>query len=475
MVGKPREGRITRPPTGDILKALANQHFTWFEVLAELIDNSFDAEAKHVEIEMYPKRFGITDDGVGCKDPALLVVLGERQAHSKTRLGRFGIGSKDAVLWIASHEGRVHIATTYKGMRRALSVDFADYAHQWQLDLPEENQSTLRGTSIEIPNPYRTYQHIEQLKEKLMFYYAPGLQDGLQIVLRTGSSSKPQTDVLHPYVYAEFDTVIEDTLDINGKIAQLRVGITQENAINKYPGLAYQYEWRVIRRADRGEGCDGVSTARIFGTIRLLGDGWGLTKNKDNINDAEALYAAVQERCAPLYKQARDLSEKVTLDGLSPTLSAELTDMFVGILEPTKKARRGSRKEKTGTIEPKDTNRKHLHAADKQEGKSFPEQSCNSIRVSWLKMGPDKFGEFSNWEVKLNVDLPRIALWRDSGNHDTLLLSAATLIADYCANNDRGQTLLLAPCGKMLEILATLLNGPCVDREAITLIKKASA
>ena len=88
-------------PKTEILTALSQQNLKWEIVLAELVDNSLDAGASRVDIRLGPgKSLSIKDDGVGCKDIAVMVRPGDRQVHETTSLGRYGIGLKDAALFL---------------------------------------------------------------------------------------------------------------------------------------------------------------------------------------------------------------------------------------------------------------------------------------------------------------------------------------------------------------------------------------
>jgi len=481
-----KAGWVVRPPGSGLFRILANRDLSWFKVLGELIDNSFDAASTRVEIEMYPKQFAVSDDGNGCRDILLIVQPAQRDSHETTKLGRYGIGAKDALAWIASEDGVISIASTYRGNRYSTIVDLRDYALSgWQLREPGvEGTANIRGTRIEVRNPVHRApdgERLQELKDRISFFYSPAMQAGKQILIRTGASKKPIT--LTAFQYPEFDEVIDEILDVNGKKAHIRIGITKEGAQNPYPGIAYQHEWRVIKRSLNGEGCEGVSSARIFGTVQVMGNEWGLTTNKDNLRDADALYDAVQHRCAGLYAKVKTLHERIELDGLTQAVEAELGAMLPRIAaEPNKKAKREKTEELEGTVTPKETDQKHKKAARKQPGKTFSDTGCGGVTVSWNFLGPGKLGEClrngDNLEVILNLDLPRILAARDSANIEVIAVFAALLVSDYVVNRlpitERKGFLLFEPAGYILENMARLLSGPCAGSK-LHLFKKATA
>ena len=78
-------------PQAHILESYANaSHLNWGVVLAEAIDNSLDAEATHVAINIERNRYLlIADNGRGCSDPVAMVTLGTKFAHKRQDLGRY--------------------------------------------------------------------------------------------------------------------------------------------------------------------------------------------------------------------------------------------------------------------------------------------------------------------------------------------------------------------------------------------------
>src|SRR5215510_9625852 len=71
--------------------------------LAELIANALDQDATLIEIKLDKKNrlFSISDNGNGCSDLEMMIQIGSDPAERKKgSIGRFGVGFKDAVIWL---------------------------------------------------------------------------------------------------------------------------------------------------------------------------------------------------------------------------------------------------------------------------------------------------------------------------------------------------------------------------------------
>jgi hypothetical protein len=88
-------------PDPAYLYALVNQNLTWRDALSELVDNSFDAGATRVEVIFEGKTLRVRDDGEGVEDIGRMLTLGHHTRGARTRLGRYGVGLKDAAIWLA--------------------------------------------------------------------------------------------------------------------------------------------------------------------------------------------------------------------------------------------------------------------------------------------------------------------------------------------------------------------------------------
>jgi anti-sigma regulatory factor (Ser/Thr protein kinase) len=130
-------------PTAHVLNSIANDNLSWKLAIGELIDNAIDAEAKQITIVVGPNRrsgipefFSVKDDGKGCEDITSMVQIGRHDAHDASIMGRFGIGAKNAMLWIGGTESRSRIVTHRKGRKQKLDLPWKQFGEsRSQLDL----------------------------------------------------------------------------------------------------------------------------------------------------------------------------------------------------------------------------------------------------------------------------------------------------------------------------------------------------
>lgn len=112
-------------PATSLIDSWAHQLSQWPTILGELVDNAFDADATHVVFTLEKDRLRIEDNGVGCANLELMLKAGLNTRHPTTRLGRYGIGFKQAV---TSAGQFVRVASVHQGMLRKVSVDWDELA-----------------------------------------------------------------------------------------------------------------------------------------------------------------------------------------------------------------------------------------------------------------------------------------------------------------------------------------------------------
>ncbi len=116
-------------PKPAMLDSKRNANMGWPIALSELIDNAFDAGATNVSIRFGPgKRVSVTDNGCGCDSPESMLTLGDHYRRKSTRLGRYGVGAKDAALWLW---GKWVIKTTVADTCLKFSIDWSS-RRPWQ-------------------------------------------------------------------------------------------------------------------------------------------------------------------------------------------------------------------------------------------------------------------------------------------------------------------------------------------------------
>lgn len=449
------------PPTA-VLSSMVNQDLGWRRALAELVDNAFDAGATNVGIEFGPAtpsggaRFmTIRDDGDGCEDLTVMVVPGARRRSLTSRLGCYGIGAKDASLWIGGETCCVYVESIYKGRERSLNVNWALVVSSgsWKYDTGATDEAAdtgRRGTVVTIkPVTHRVPDGSawNVLVEDLGYLYWPAIRDGKQITLRAktkGSAGKPVPRWEQPPI----DDVVDCIVDVEGKKAHVRAGIvpTEFQGQNKRPGLTYVHNFRVIRGPGSaggnrgGDGCGGLDYSRVCGVVELT-DGWVLTKNKDNISThSEELYDAVFVALEGLLRKAETLGHTIEsaqfLTGVESLINRALG-------RPDGKAVRGSG-DKTGTKRPTGRGRRHRQAAHEQDGATFLRRGGGSIGVSMTPQGEaGALGRFDGTSrIFLNKEHVLLADAMHEGNRKVVAVVAISILVAACTLSGGSQTVI---------------------------------
>lgn len=422
-------------PRAELIYALKNQTICWWRALAELIDNSLDAGATRVEIVAKNRRLIVKDNGHGIANLLSAVTLGHHDRQETTKLGRFGIGLKDAWLFCAD---RMEIRTVHKGRLGVLTVDTDSLIrNNWQSDDPTYSETTEpSGTTITLPLREGRNLPNPDVFEDLAFVFSPAITNGFKLVKDTG---KPV--VLTAHVMPVLLDAVEAAFEVDGKSVAIHIGILPENAKLSRGPFWMQFEHRIIDRNSLG--CGQYSAQRVAGRI-VLGKEWDLAKNKDCIVlHKEALADAIFSHIEPVLKKASELSESMEAAALRTALESQLNTVIQTLVVENQRPSR-AKGSKQGTIVAKGTGRK-VYRASKTSGK-LGTATCvitkvgrrSGFAVDWCETDHRRIGWFdqSGLRVSLNTRHSFIAECKDSQNQQALLSCAAALIADNACRSD---------------------------------------
>lgn len=415
------------------VEAMAAQKMTVHAALTELIDNSFDAKATQVRIELANGKFiSAKDNGEGIPTITRIVEFGGHEAHRTTRSGMYGVGLKEAALALGGSHSKVKVNSLRDGVMTRGTVEW-DKLKSSPGCLTWDSAAAPHaapGTLIEI-TPLRMRvpegKDRDRLLAELGYTYSIALRDGRSIdVLASGRSY-----VVKPYVPPMLEDVVGCTFEVRGKSAKLHAGIVPTGQFNEWPGVTYCHGWRVVKRASRA-GCGDFSHTRLFAMVDLS-DEWTRAKNKDDLIDADDLYAAVGEILAPLLKRAESQTREFTFTSNIADLEAALNSAL-GLGSPDLKAKRGDG-EQEGTQEPTGKGRKHKRAKNTQPGSRFggkhgPAKLKVLFNEGWSEGRP--IGSLdtatSKWCVTLYRDHPMLARAMNPWNGDALLMAAMSVL-----------------------------------------------
>jgi len=421
-------------PKSDYLRALCAQSLNFKTMLGELIDNSLDAGAMTIEIEFRKDAFSIRDNGDGCANLGSLFTLGDHRHHRSTRLGRYGIGAKDALLSLGGEDSSVTVVSVHGRDIREVTVRWAEMArNNWHAPDPTKERAEVgeRGTSLLVkPCPRQPLgaARISNLRSDLGYMYSPAIKDGAQISIAIGGS-KPEP--LVRWKLPDFESGhISETVIAAGKRANVHCGIVKEGQLNPRWGLTYAHGFRVILPSC-ANGCGEFNTARVCGFV-MLDESWKLSKNKNAIlEDEEQLYAAVLAALTPLLKRADELGSRLE----SAAFESQIAGAINASLGADSKAKRDDG-DSAGPRRPTGKGGRHKRAREEQDGSTFlgRRSACGSYRVVHMALGEAAgIGEFKEPTIALNTDNPLVESARREKNLMTSTVLAASLIsAEHC-------------------------------------------
>jgi hypothetical protein len=475
-------------PSTSLIASLSAQNLTWREVLGELIDNAFDANANSVDISFESGRLVITDDGNGCDDLTSLATLGKHERSATTKLGRYGIGAKDAMLWVGGERSTITVESVHRGIFRSGAISWASMIvnGRWVIDDWNEVRAARpgeRGTRIVISPVKRTVLHGAQWSDLLAdvgYLYSPAIKRGRQITVRR-TKTAPTSIVryeLPPFEGGHVDT----TIDVGGKTARVIVGIVKPGEPNHRNGITYTHGFRVIKAASPN-GCGRYNTLRVAGVVDL-DEGWPLTKNKDNLSaHADELYAAVETAAELVLRRADVASRQLDTAALESRVNELLSSAVESTAGPDAKAKRGTG-DRSGVVTPKNTGRRHTRAALEQPGKTFVgtdgASGAKALARAGFKIqfsdhvGPrGEIGVFQASEtrstphtVTLYCGHALLGVARETKNEMAILVCATALIAGACSSKGQQSLFRNVPDG-FEAALGELLRGARLDGKAI--------
>lgn len=438
-------------PQTQMLDAQASAPLGWKRCLAELIDNSFDAKATSVRITYGGKTLIVEDDGIGCCEVDVFFRQGKHR--SKNGLGRFGVGLKDAALWL---HGTTEVRSMSKAGGVQCSINWKRFIEggKWTASAQRLPASDATGTRINFSGIHKTNlldAHIEELG--YLFY--PAIESGRQILFRRGNKRHAP---IPAFQFPPLSNVLEVESDVQGKPFRVRAGIVLDGYDNPHPGFTIAYKHRVI--TNTADGCGGYGTARFVGVVQL-GEQWRLSRNKDElVEDAALLAETLHLLCRETLAEAAEKSRIVTLSGIETTIETNLREA----LRQSVKAKREGNGGKHGTVTPRDTARSHERAAKIQPGeKRLMSKIGNRIAVQFVAglplIGAAQFNE-DGALISLSLRHPYVEWAKDHADTNALTALAATVLAIEAANIlDEKQRHRLLPEIDATEIRDRFLGG----------------
>ena len=421
-------------PNPHLIDSLRNTNISYSEALSELIDNSFDAGASEVAIEISPNEVRVWDNGSGCENLGSMLSLGTHRRRATTRLGRYGVGLKNAVIGLGE---LLQIRSVCGNKLRTVTIDWVNLP-SWCAEVVEEESKDAPSTEILISQLRRSrVRNIAQVCEQIAFTFAPGLRRGKKISLLVGGACQA---IMPPTEY-RFEESIDETVEDGDCGFRVRAGVLWGGQRNQRKPFIVSYEHRVIYETE--EPCkDFSSSSRFVALVELFGK-WPLLKHKDGLSDkGEWLHSELHDLCRDFLERLHNEGESIELQ----ELASEMTEEFAAILGREKR----DPKSKNGNAEETESGKTRQTAAKVNgNGKCAQRRGpVGSITFTFDSLGESigrVNGNSKRTQIVLNQDHPFIAASRGR-EKGVLKVVAISLFVSFAtqSQDNRVQALLAA-------------------------------
>jgi len=421
------------------------------DMICELVDNAFDAEAKRVWIELGRRSITVGDDGTGMQDidDAVRFGKGTRVGRRGGVLGQYGVGMTDALCKLGP---RAEVATLHGGELRKLRVDWeeclrndhfpylADLKPQRSREIPLfEGLAVAAGTRVRIHGEAPGIL-LDKLRRLLTERYTPGIWGGREIYLRREGQEWLSIEDMDP-------GPLSDVLEYDGAIDGLPYHVygglmTRRNVVYNRTFIGYAY--RFVEETT--ELFKGVSTAHLQ---VFLGEEWreclGTHKNRVERNRDE-LFEDIRSRAKDWLAAAERKAEALQLSSLALELEEYLERMAephgTDVVTPLRRDSGRSRQR----------SRPREHSQSQQGSATGDQQSATrrrGIQIAWdaalRQMGELRVSDDGEITVILNPEDLRIRGLRDRRDCPGLVHIISAYVAQYVALSEENARRVLRP------------------------------
>lgn len=263
-------------PDISLMKKMASISGTIPSRVMELIDNSIDArvEGKVLEVEINVVRkknkeyIEIIDNGHGMTElqARSFFRLGDSQKEGQKKIGRFGLGSKVAIIGLGD-TCTVETSPLDENYKVNINFDIHQFK-EWKIKYHlKKDKRENHGTKIKIENVTVRIGNIDRFVEKVAEQVAKSykhfLKNGEVVIKINGKKITEKKIELIPGMHKEFD------FEINGKRVYGWAGATKKAGTNWEFGFDLINNGRVIKTNDLLNRQAHTSLARLIGEIHL--------------------------------------------------------------------------------------------------------------------------------------------------------------------------------------------------------------
>ena len=422
------------------------------DMICELVDNSLDADAKRVWIELGRRSITVADDGSGMDDinDAIRFGKGTRAGRRGGVLGRFGVGMTDALCKLGP---KAEIATLRSGELRRLRVDWEECLRNDHFPYLDEGRpqhsreltlfETLHvgaGTRVRIHGQAPGIQ-LEKLCRILTERYTPGMWQGREIFVRREGQEWIVIEDMDP---GRLSDVIEYDGEIAGKPYHVYGGLMTERSV-VYNRAFIGYAYRFVEETT--ELVKGISTAHLQ---VFLGEEWkdclGTHKNRLELG-REELFEDIRSRAKDWLAAAANKAEALQLR----SLALELEDYLSRMAEPqgadavASRLRDAGPGRRTGGA----VRRRRTRPAEGSPGSDPAPKPRRGIQIAWdpalRQMGELRVSDDGEILVFLNPDDARIRTLRERRDCPGLVHIISGYVAQFAALGEENARRVLRP------------------------------
>jgi hypothetical protein len=408
------------------------------DMICELVDNAFDAEAKRVWIELGRRSITVGDDGTGMEDidDAIRFGKGTRVGRRGGVLGRYGVGMTDALCKLGP---RADVMTLRDGLLRKLRVDWEECLRNDHFPyLCDTRPAACReielfdglaaasGTRVRIHGQAPAL-HLDKLCRLLTERYTPGIWQGREIFVRREGQDWVVIEDMDP---GRLTDVIEYDGSIDGLPYHVYGGLmTRRNVVynRTFIGFAYRFV------EETTELFKGVSTAHLQ---VFLGEEWkeclGTHKNRVELK-REELFEDIRARAKDWLAAAERKAEALQLS----SLALELEEYLERMAEPRGGDVVAPRARRKGARGRTNSSRERGREAEGSVGEERSGRPKRGIQITWdaalRQLGELRVGDDGEITVVLNPDDPRIRGLRERRDCPGLVHIISGYVAQYAA------------------------------------------
>lgn len=405
------DGWIDVTPDSALIDAFRAEKEQYHALIAEAVDNSFDAAARNIDIVLNSQLVFVKDDGVGVtKDrQKALFTLGSHARMDSTVIGRYGIGlTRNAIGAGDILEVR---STSLDGTMEA-GIDWSAVRENGWKDQVRPRWSKPRGdpTGTEIRISKLRWNLTKKVIDGIPLYLAqlfyPAIDSGRTICFNGELIPLLQEPELKGTVV---DCVIKFS---GGRSAIVRGGILA-SLPSKLCSVYISYRHRVII-AESTIGCGGRSGIRLmFARVRLEGN-WLLTPLKDGIegHQYDELNEALRDALSKVFDECED--EHLTLRIME--YEFKINTLIREDLRPARPPRDKTKRPKKKKRKRKRRSRRGITDGPESESGPARKSMAKGLEIKFSKnlfesygIGKFTLGDHGTPSViQLSVDCPRI-------------------------------------------------------------------